>query len=211
MSDNAPQQPPGWYYAQGDPPGTQRYWDGQSWIGTPQPIPGAAGPGGQVTAESNLATPGARILGRIIDGVIWVMIGGIIAGMFGTFGAVASGNLGDVDDISTGSLILSGLLSTALIAGYEILMIGNFGATVGKLALGTRVVNSDGSPADYQTGLRRMYLYIAVGVVSAFPLIGAIGSLASFVISIAGLVMLFTDSLRQTPWDKVGRSIVVRK
>ena len=83
MSDNAPQQPPGWYYAQGDPPGTQRYWDGQSWIGAPQPVPGAAGPGGQVMADDNLATPGSRILGRIIDGFIWFVISAFIGAVFG--------------------------------------------------------------------------------------------------------------------------------
>lgn len=211
MSDNAPQQPPGWYYAQGDPPGTQRYWDGQSWIGTPQPVPGAAGPGGQVMVDGNLATPGSRIVARIIDGVIWVAISAMAGAIFGSFDAVASGSLTDLEDVSVGSAVAAGLLSTALVAAYEILMIGNFGATVGKLALGIRVVNTDGSPADYQTGLRRMYLYIGVGVLQAIPLIGVFGALASFVISIAGLVMLFTDSLRQTPWDKVGRSIVVRK
>ncbi len=211
MSDNAPQQPPGWYPAQGDPPGTQRYWDGQSWIGAPQPVPGVAGPGGQVTAESNLATPGSRILGRVIDGFIWFVISAIVGGIFGTFGAVTSGNLGDIEDVSMGAVIISGLLSTALVAGYEIFMVGSQGGTVGKLALGTRVVNADGSPADFQTGLRRMYLYIGVGVLSAIPVIGAIGSLATFIIAVAGLVMLFTDSMRQTPWDKVGQTMVVRK
>jgi uncharacterized RDD family membrane protein YckC len=211
MSDNAPQQPPGWYPAQGDPPGTQRYWDGQSWIGAPQPVPGATGPGGQVTAESNLATPGARIVGRIIDGVIWVVISVIVGGIFGSFNAVTSGSLNGLDDVSVGSAIFAGLLSTALVAGYEIFMVGSQGGTVGKLALGTRVVNADGSVADFQTGLRRMYLYIGVGVLQAIPVIGLIGALASLVISIAGLVMLFTDSLRQTPWDKVGQTMVVRK
>ncbi|MFV0258463.1 MAG: hypothetical protein ACK5PP_08460 [Acidimicrobiales bacterium] len=24
--------PPGWYYAQGDPPDTARYWDGDGWV-----------------------------------------------------------------------------------------------------------------------------------------------------------------------------------
>lgn len=37
-------QPPGWYYAEGDPPGTQRYWDGAQWIGDPQTALGAASP-----------------------------------------------------------------------------------------------------------------------------------------------------------------------
>jgi len=31
-------RPAGWYYAQGDPPGTQRYWDGAAWQGEPQPV-----------------------------------------------------------------------------------------------------------------------------------------------------------------------------
>ena len=37
MTDSFPPSvPPGWYYAEGDPPGTQRYWDGTSWLGGPQ-------------------------------------------------------------------------------------------------------------------------------------------------------------------------------
>lgn len=31
-------RPAGWYYAQGDPPDTQRYWDGAAWQGDPQPV-----------------------------------------------------------------------------------------------------------------------------------------------------------------------------
>ena len=32
---------PGWYYADGDPVGTQRYWDGEMWVGQPvyEPAP----------------------------------------------------------------------------------------------------------------------------------------------------------------------------
>jgi len=33
--------PPGWYPAEGDPPGTQRYWDGGQWQGGPQAVPAA--------------------------------------------------------------------------------------------------------------------------------------------------------------------------
>lgn len=32
---------PGWYHAQGDPPGTERYWDGTAWTEGPRPA-GAA-------------------------------------------------------------------------------------------------------------------------------------------------------------------------
>jgi uncharacterized membrane protein len=45
--------PAGWYYAPGDPEGTQRYWDGAQWIGEPQaqsqePTPMAEPPAGSV-------------------------------------------------------------------------------------------------------------------------------------------------------------------
>ncbi|MFT6761535.1 MAG: putative RDD family membrane protein YckC [Candidatus Aldehydirespiratoraceae bacterium] len=36
--------PAGWYYAPGDPEGTQRYWDGAQWIGEPQAVPQAPAP-----------------------------------------------------------------------------------------------------------------------------------------------------------------------
>lgn len=36
----------GWYYAEGDPPGTQRYWDGELWQGDPRPVAPAAAPAG---------------------------------------------------------------------------------------------------------------------------------------------------------------------
>jgi len=34
---------PGWYQADGDPAGTNRYWDGERWVGEAVPVPGAAG------------------------------------------------------------------------------------------------------------------------------------------------------------------------
>lgn len=50
--------PPGWYPADGDPPGTQRYWDGETWQGGPQPItaaPAAAGVPASMYPESSQA------------------------------------------------------------------------------------------------------------------------------------------------------------
>jgi hypothetical protein len=37
MSDSAT---PGWYHAEGDPPNTERYWDGAAWTDGPRPIGG---------------------------------------------------------------------------------------------------------------------------------------------------------------------------
>ncbi len=60
MSDQS-STPPGWYYAEGDPPGTNRFWDGSQWQGGPQPAQ-AAGPApqqfgfGQAFTEASQAT-----------------------------------------------------------------------------------------------------------------------------------------------------------
>ena len=33
---------PGWYHAEGDPPGTERFWDGAAWTEGPRPVGGIA-------------------------------------------------------------------------------------------------------------------------------------------------------------------------
>ena len=42
MSDQYGNTAPGWYYAEGDSPGTQRFWDGTEWQGGPQVVGAAA-------------------------------------------------------------------------------------------------------------------------------------------------------------------------
>ncbi len=69
MTDQGGQTPPGWYQAAGDPPGTQRYWDGTQWQGGPQPVGGAV-PGGAQAAFSGAGAPaeyGPRFLAFLID------------------------------------------------------------------------------------------------------------------------------------------------
>lgn len=43
--------PPGWYYADGDPPGTERYWNGTTWQGGPQPAQPKYIPSPQTAAQ----------------------------------------------------------------------------------------------------------------------------------------------------------------
>lgn len=55
-----PQQPAGWYHADGDPPGTQRWWDGNQWVGGP--VAGTTGApvaqGGEYGMLGGYGTPG---------------------------------------------------------------------------------------------------------------------------------------------------------
>ena len=199
MSDAPQTQPPGWYYAQGDPPGTQRYWDGSSWQGGPQPVPGMGASGVSDTSADTLAEPVKRIVARLIDGVIWFVISALVPGLFGG---------GPFGDIGIGAAVVLSVVSGALVVAYEVVMIGTRGATFGKLALGLKVVNEDGSEPDYNTGLRRMYLYIAFIFIGLIPILGGLAFLG---VAVAGLIMLFTDAKRQTPWDKVGKTLVMER
>lgn len=54
----------GWYHAEGDPPGTVRYWDGSLWRGEPQPSVSAqpAPPVGAPTAAPPQSAIGEPIL-----------------------------------------------------------------------------------------------------------------------------------------------------
>lgn len=50
--------PPGWRHAQGDPPGTERYWDGSRWQGDPRPVGGSQDPpGGETSSTPRVSDP----------------------------------------------------------------------------------------------------------------------------------------------------------
>jgi uncharacterized RDD family membrane protein YckC len=199
MSEFPEVQPAGWYYAQGDPPGTQRYWDGTNWQGAPQQVPGsehalADGFGGP------LAEPGKRLAARLIDGIVWFFIS-LVSSLVLAGGSIFSG---EQPSFVRGAI--AGIVGGLLVVAYEALMVGTNGATAGKLALGLKVVNEDGSTADMQTGLRRMFLYIGFIFLALIPILG---NVLFLVMAIAGLVLLFTDARHQTPWDKIGKTLVV--
>ncbi len=189
MSDT---QPPGWYKAQGDPPGTQRYWDGSRWQGGPQPVPGAGAVGAAAASVGTLAEPKQRILARLIDGALWFMIVSLLPTLLGA----SSGLL---------QVVLT-IIGGIAVAAYEVLMVAQRGATLGKLALGLKVVDEDGAAPDQATALRRMYVFLPFIVVLAIPIVGAV---AFVVVAAVSLVRMFNDERRQTLWDMVGRTLVV--
>lgn len=197
MSDASQTQPPGWYHAHGDPPGTQRYWNGTGWIGDAQPIPGAEIPGYGVT-DITLADPIQRAAARLVDLVVWAVFTLIISVPFGVSAAIG--------DSSTTDDLIGTVLLCVVITIYEVLFITFKGGTPGKLLLKTRVVQKNGSPADAGNALRRMLTYIVYSLLSLIPVVGIP---VLVLLAVASVVMLFIDDSHQTPWDKVGDTIVV--
>lgn len=232
------QTPAGWYHAEGDPPGTTRYWDGSQWVGDPQASDPLASPpmgapaggfgpsdwGGSPVTAPRLIEPGSRIGGRLLDGLIWALVGlvvnlpQIIDGFREGLEAAQDGVDPDPIEISTMSIVVGGLITMVVIVAYEVLMNSRFGGTLGKRATSAQIIAEDGSPLDDRRAFMRMVPYIAVqlfGILTSllFQDVSTLGSIALgspfWILALAGLIMVFQDSRRQAPWDKVAKTIVV--
>ena len=181
--------PPGSYGA--PPPGSGGF--GQPPAQPYQPAGVATGPDG-----SPLAEPWKRIVALLLDAIGLGIVIGIPVSLVIGGGVSATGTLGD--DFARS--FIAGVVSTVIYFLYYSLMIGYTGKTVAGMILGIRVVADNGTPATPAHGYKR----------SAWTLLGlvpCIGGLAQLVLVIWGLVNLFNDPLRQTPWDKFGETVVV--
>ena len=201
MSEHPPSQPPGWYHAQGDPPATQRYWDGSQWQGGPQPAATGAGAGSMSGAAggSDLATPWARLAARLLDFLIWLVI-------FVVIGVLIGDGAAEMGTSASGRSFLAGVVATLVIMGYEVWFVANKGGTPGKLAVGLKVATADSRtvPVDLRTSVMR-YLPNLVGII---PVVGAF---ISFIIGIVSVVLIFSDAQRQTVWDKLAGTVVIKQ
>ncbi|MEZ5340492.1 MAG: RDD family protein [Acidimicrobiales bacterium] len=212
MTDNSGSQPAGWYYAQGDPPGTHRYWDGMAWVGGPQPVataPGMGQPGGY-NAGPQLAGLGPRIGARVIDGLLPLIVTVPLS-----LAVVGTSMLGDTTgaSIGFGSRIVLLVLSLAWAIFYEVFLNVQFGGTPGKLMLGLQIKKADGSALDYDSAFRRYAMWGGLAILGGIlPLsMSWVNSLLTLGLVIAGMVMINSKPLQQAPWDQFGGTIVVRK
>jgi len=214
MSYSTPSQPAGWYHAQGDPPDTKRYWDGQAWQGEPQvmgapPIPPPPG----YAPAPNLADAGARIGARVID---WIVIGiiNVVITLVLIGDAISAAFSTGVVDTPYWRTLLAGILGTLVLALYETLMVAYRGATLGKMALSLKIVNEDSSAVSLETAALRIAPYAALNLLGAIVTSSVLSGLiqtATFLFGLAGLIMLFTNARKQTPWDIIAKTLVVRR
>lgn len=196
LAENAP---PGWYQAETDPPGTERYWDGSSWSDetraalAPPPVQSTQAPAGaRVTPHGReVGSAGARIGARLID----VIILGLITSVF-----VDVNFTGDqIGYVETGDAILA----TVIGAAYEILFTALRSATPGKMLLGLEIVRKTdgGSPLGFAPAGMRWLPNI----------VSSISANLGLLVFVASVVLLFADKYRRTVFDFVGQTYVVRK
>ncbi|NLP42547.1 MAG: RDD family protein [Veillonellaceae bacterium] len=125
-----------------------------------------------------------RFLALLIDALVFLPISYIIAVVFGTYGSSGF-------ELEGPGLLLSTLLGLA----YYVLFEGKKGATLGKMAVGLKVVKLDGSPCDVRAAVLRTVLR----VIDALP--------AAYII---GVISVWVTELNQRIGDKVAGTIVVR-
>ena len=201
-------QAPGHYHAEGDPPGTVRWWDGTQWVGDPTPPPPPAAPppppppgagaGGAATSGIRFADLGVRFGAAAIDIVIVIAISFVLLlAFFGNstddgFEAYAGG---------AESVLLSALITAAYIG-----IIVAKAATPGKLMVGLRITEADGETNVTPRGAVMRSLPYIVG------LIPVLGGLIVLGCGIAAMVMIGSDSAeRRSVYDRIGNTRVVRK
>jgi uncharacterized RDD family membrane protein YckC len=123
-----------------------------------------------------------RFVARLIDGVLLGVAGliiriplfvmfGISSGFGRGFGRGLGGGFGRGDGgfvflpAIMGVLGISIVLSIALAAAYEVYFVSTRGGTLGKLALGLKIVRADGSPVDAGLALGRWCAHFLSGAI----------------------------------------------
>lgn len=188
MSAQVP-TPQGWYRAEGDPIGTQRYWDGQNWKGGPRLTRHIKSDTEPVAADVT-----ERVLARFVDLIVWLVI------------SVCAHAALDEPLIYGGTGAkwwIAGVIALVVIATYEVVMPVLFGATIGKLAMGLDVVSEDGTEIAQENALIR----VAPALLAAIPFFGLYAAGAVAAISIP---VMLADRRSQAIWDKLAHTVVVR-
>lgn len=169
-----------------------------------QPVDGV-GPGGR-----DLASPGLRVLARILDAVILgVVFGGIFAAII-LSGDDDAGLAGIGTDASIGRAYLIALLGAGVGFVWEAVCTKMFGGTPMKLAFGMKVVQQNGADVEWSNAIKRWALPGAFALIPPFVLLNALVSLAQLVIVIVSLVFIFSKPLRTAVWDIFADTLVIK-
>ena len=158
----------------------------------------------------NYASRWARFFAWVIDIIVLVIITGILA-------AVGIVDFERTNDITTSD----GVISAVIVLAYFVVLTVAFGATLGKMALGMRVVGADGGKAG--TGailVREIIIRFGVTIVAfvlALILSGPLGDAGSVIGGLVGalvglivILRILVDDHRQGWHDKIGGTFVVK-
>ena len=172
------------------PPPPSPFPPAPGWTPTPEPIASPAYAGFWI-----------RVLASIIDSLVLAPLYIPLAiRAIDRMHITSSTDVSTIDFSQVGSEVAGWALVLLFVRYlYELVMIGQWNATVGKFAVGIRVRQTDGSPATWREAALRPLLELVIGVLRL--------SLASL---LDDLWMLW-DKRKQTLHDKIASTIVVHK
>jgi uncharacterized RDD family membrane protein YckC len=158
-------------------------------------MPAMMPPGGghAMAAPGNLASPGMRIVGGLIDVIILVVIYGIIALIF-----ISAGDAGNLPGFFQHRLLtLAGVLSVVIDVAYFAYFWSSHGASIGMMPFGFKVrdVATGQYPTMGKAALRGFIWTLEYAL--TFCLVGALGWL-----------WMLWDPQKQAIHDKIARTIV---
>lgn len=140
---------------------------------------------------------GALLVDCVIVGVLVVVLGGAVGGMLGLSaeGLAAAGQPGAMSGATMGAMV--GMIAAmAVIALVYFLMEAFTGYTLGKLILGIRIANEDGSQAPVSTLFARWALknissvLTAAAVFTGIELLSVLGNVGGLVIFVGCFLVL---------------------
>ena len=173
----------------------------------PQSLTGLSyGPGADAReeVEPELAGRVARLLASLVDTALWLVPCGLVA--LAGYKVIRQYLLtGEVQSTTgaTTAILLAGALMVGLLV-WNILLMYQYGQTVGKRVIGIRMVRSDGTEA----GLARLLL-LRIGVLILIGMVlGAISPYLSWAFSLANVLFIFSES-RRCLHDHIADTMVV--
>jgi uncharacterized RDD family membrane protein YckC len=156
----------------------------------------------QFSSPSQAAAPaleyvgvGRRFVALIIDGIIFVWVSVIIGVVFPSSGVMTT--QGDFAS-KVAHMGLGTALQIIIPFVYFIVMEAMLGATVGKMALGIRVVKLDGSPISWWDSIVRNLWRI-------------LDLLPGIIPYLLGALLILTSPTRQRLGDRLAQTVVVRR
>lgn len=154
-----------------------------------------------------LASLGLRLAGAMLDGLVSIlaMVPAMVVMLLSTFMLTGDfdPNALDAEPLAQMAVGLTFLGCLVLMAGVQWYLISTRGQSLGKIAVKTRIVRTDGSAVDFVSGvlLRNWVLSMVQGVLGTFCL--------GWVIPLADGLAIFFGDRRQCLHDHIASTVVV--